>query len=63
MDVLIDWECKGLIIAFNPLAAQKSELHRQEFSSSVCQVVYWATQASTAKAYYHCWKEWASWCA
>ena len=34
-------------------------LCRQEFSSSVCQAVVGATQASTMK----CWKEWVGWCA
>ena len=43
---------QGLAIsAFNPLAAQTSVLHRQVFSSSVCQVVVGATQASVSKVY------------
>ena len=35
--------------AFNPLAAQKCVVSRQEFSSSVCQAVVRGTQASTKK--------------
>ena len=51
------------ISAFNPLAAQQCVLHRQGFSSSVCQGVVGATWASTSKVYQQCWKEWARWCA
>ena len=51
------------ISAFNPLAAQQCVLCRQGFSSSVCQAVVGATQASTSKVYQQCWKEWADWCA
>ena len=51
------------ISAFNPLAGQQCVLHQQGFSSSVCQVVAGATQASTSKAYQQYWKEWAGWCA
>ena len=36
------------ISAFNPLAAQQHVLHRQGFSSSVCQAVAGATQTSTS---------------
>ena len=49
--------------AFNPLAAQQCVLCRQGFSSSVCQAVVGATQASISKVYQQCWKEWAGWCA
>ena len=38
-------------------------LHGQVFSTSVCQAVAGATQASTLKVYQQCWKEWAHWCA
>ena len=49
--------------AFNPLAAQWYVLHRQGFSSSVCQALVGATLTSTSKVYQQCWKEWAGWCA
>ena len=51
------------ISAFNPLAAQQCVLQRQEFSSSVCQALAGASQASMSKVYQQCWKEWAVWCA
>ena len=51
------------ISAFNPLADQQCVLHRQGFSSSVCQAVVGATLASMTKVYQQCWKEWAGWCA
>ena len=51
------------ISAFNPLVAQWCVLHRQGFSSSVCQAVVGTTWMSTSKVYQQCWKEWASWCA
>ena len=51
------------ISAFNPLAAQWCVLHRQGFSSSVCQTVAGETLASTPKIYQQCWKEWGGWCA
>ena len=51
------------ISALNPLAAQQCVLCRQGFSSSACQAVVGATQASTSKVYQQCWKEWAGWCA
>ena len=51
----------SVISAFNPLAAQRCVLHRQGFSSSVCQAVVGATWASTSKVYHQCWKEWACW--
>ena len=51
------------ISAFNPVAAQWCVLHRQGFSSSVCQAVVGATWASTSKVYQQCWMEWAGWCA
>ena len=50
------------ISAINPLTAQQCVLHRQGFSSLVCQAVVGATRMST-KIYQQCWKEWASWCA
>ena len=50
------------ISAFNPLAAQENVLHRQGFSSSVCQAVVGQLK-SMSKAYQQCWKEWAGWCA
>ena len=53
---------ESAISAFNPLAAQQCVLYRQGFSSSVCQVVVGATQASRSKVYQQCWKEWAGWC-
>ena len=57
-------EAQGSAIsAFNPLAGQQCVAHRQGFSSSVCQVVAGATQASVSKVYQQCWKEWAGWCA
>ena len=51
------------ITAFNTLASQRCVLHRQWFSSSVCQTIAELTGASTTKAYKQCWKEWAVWCA
>ena len=55
---------KGSAISvFYPLAAQWCVLHRQGFSSSVCQPVVGSTWASTSKVYQQCWKEWAGWCA
>ena len=51
------------ISAFNPLAAQQCVLHRQGFSSSVCQAVAGATRMSMSRVYQQCWKEWARWCA
>ena len=39
------------ISVFNPLAAQQCVLHRQGFSSSVCQAGAGATQVSTSKVY------------
>ena len=53
----------SVISAFNPLAAQQCVLHRQGFSSSVCQVVAGATLISTSRVYQQCWKEWDGWCA
>ena len=38
-------------------------LHRQGFSSSVCQAVVGTTWASISNVYQQCWKEWVSWCA
>ena len=51
------------ISAINPLAAQWCVLHRQGFSSSVCQAVAGATWVSTSKVYQQCWKEWTGWSA
>ena len=53
----------SLITAFNHLATQRSVLHRQGFSSSVCQAIVGVTQASISKVYQQCWKKWAGWCA
>ena len=50
------------ISAYNPLVAMRYVLHRQGFSSSVCQVAVKETQASTMEVYQQCWKEWAGWC-
>ena len=47
------------IYAFNHLVAQRCVFCRQGFSSSVCQAVVVATQASMMKMYQQCWKEWA----
>ena len=49
------------VSAVNLLAAYRCVLHRQGFSSSVCQAG--ATQTSEMKVYQQCWKEWAGWCA
>ena len=51
------------ISAFNPLTAQRCVLCRQGFSTSICQAVLGATEASMSKVYQQCWKEWAGWCA
>ena len=51
------------VSAFNVSAAQQCVLHRQGFSSLVCQVVAGTTQSSPSKVYQQCWKEWAGWCA
>ena len=48
------------ISTFNPLATQRCVLHRQVFSSSVCQAMAGVTQACTRKVYQQCWKELAS---
>ena len=40
------------LTAFNTLAAQRCELNRQGISSSVCEAVMGATQASAAKVYW-----------
>ena len=53
----------SVISAFNPLAAQQCVLHRQGFSSLVCQAVVGATRMSMSRVYQQCWKEWASWCS
>ena len=48
----------SVISTFNTLAAWQHVLHRQGFSSSVCQaVVVAATQMSMSKVYQQCWKE------
>ena len=49
LGVLVDWVLKGL-----------QSLHFTHWLSGVCVGL---TQASTTKAYQHCWKEWAGWCA
>ena len=41
---------RSAISTFNPLAAQQCVLHRQGFSSSVCQMVVGATQTSTQRS-------------
>ena len=45
---------RSVISAFNPLAVQQCVLHRQGFSSSVCQAVVGATWVSTSKVYQQC---------
>ena len=59
IDVSVGSMLKCLLVLHLTLAAQRHELCRQEFSSSVCQAVEWVTQVSTTKVYQHCWKEWA----
>ena len=54
---------RSAISAFNPLAAQQCVLHRQGFSSWVCQAVVGATWVSISNVYQQCWKEWVGWCA
>ena len=63
MDVLVGYVLKGLAIsAFSPLVVHRCVLCKQGFSSSVCQAMAGATQASMSKVYQQCWKEWAGWC-
>ena len=54
---------KGLPLLHLTLWLLWCVLCRQGFSSSVCQLVVGATQASTAKVYQQCWKEWVGFCA
>ena len=51
------------ISAFSYLVAQRYFLHRQGFSSSVCQAVVRATWVSISKICQQCWKELVGWCA
>ena len=67
------WSCHGCssriraqgsaISAFNPLTIQRCMLHRQGFTSPVCQVVGGATGGFMSKVFQQCWREWAGWCA
>ena len=63
INILVGQALKGLqYLHLNPLAAQQCVLHKQGFSSSVCQAVAGATQTSTSRVYQQCWKEWTGWC-
>ena len=54
---------QGLSLLHLTLWLLKDVLHRQGLSSSPCQIVAGATQASTTKVYKWCWKEWVVRCA
>ena len=63
MDVSFWLGAQGSAIpAFNPFAAQRCVLHRQGFSSSVCQAVVRVTWVSPMKVSQQCWNEWTGWC-
>ena len=63
MDVSVGQVLKGVPYLHLTLWLFSNVCYTDGFSSSVCQAVAGATQASMSEVYQQCWKEWASWCA
>ena len=63
MDGSVGQVLKGLHYLHLTLWLLSDMCYADRFSSSVCQAVVGATQASMSKVYQQCWKEWADWSA